>query len=241
MSYHFCADSIAYERRDNNVRIAGYLERVFGNGKRVLVVEDEEDIGALVELHLRDVGFAVSRAASGREAWQALRDESFDLLVLDRMLPDMDGLDICRKLRKDKDYTPALILTARSSEMDRVLGLETGADDYLTKPFSVPELLARVKAILRRVAIHTDRRETQQETVELGDIVIDRKTRSVRVAGASVTLTAKEYDLLVEFITHPGRVFSRDQLLERVVDRNWIVGYLAGYQHFEAAPPHRCR
>ena len=195
--------------------------------KRILVVEDEPQLARLVEMHLSDAGCRVTVAHRGAEGLAAAAEKPFNLVVLDLMLPDMDGLDVCRRLRQREDYLPILMLTARSGEVDRVLGLELGADDYLTKPFSVRELVARVKAILRRV----DRMAADGETVDDTPIVIegleiDPGKRRVLVKGDSVRLTAKEFDLLVHFARHPGRVYTRSQILDLV----W--GYGEGtYEH----------
>lgn len=193
--------------------------------KEILVVEDEPQLARLVEMHLRDAGCRVEVALTGGQGLSQASDHKFDLMVLDLMLPDMDGLDLCRELRAQKNYTPILILTARSGEVDRVLGLELGADDYLTKPFSVRELVARVKAILRRVDRMAEE-TTASEPLEFENLTIDREKRRVSIGGADVRLTAKEYDLLLQFARNPGRVYTRSQLLDLV----W--GYGEGtYEH----------
>jgi DNA-binding response OmpR family regulator len=193
--------------------------------KEILVIEDEPQLARLVEMHLRDAGCQVEVALTGAEGLSLAAKRRFDLLVLDLMLPDMDGLDVCRELRTQKNYTPILILTARSGEIDRVLGLELGADDYLTKPFSVRELVARVKAIVRRI----DRMAEENgvpELLEFEDLTIDREKRRVSIGEHGVRLTAKEYDLLLQFARNPGRVYTRSQLLDLV----W--GYGEGnYEH----------
>lgn len=195
--------------------------------KDILVIEDEPQLARLVEMHLSDAGCAVTVVHNGADGLAAAADRKFDLIVLDLMLPDVDGLDICRQLRASRDDTPILMLTARSSEIDRVVGLELGADDYLTKPFSVRELVARIKAILRRVERMADEGTTAaSESIVVADLHIDRDKRRVSVRGEPVQLTAKEYDLLVQFARHPGRVFTRSQLLDLV----W--GYGEGtYEH----------
>jgi DNA-binding response OmpR family regulator len=204
-----------------------FRQQILGGvmNKDILVVEDEPQLAKLVEMHLGDAGCQVEVALTGSRGLSKASKRRFDLIVLDLMLPDMDGLDVCRELRGQQDYTPILILTARSGEVDRVLGLELGADDYLTKPFSVRELVARVKAILRRV----DRMaEEQAESLplEFEDLSIDREKRRVSICGDGVGLTAKEYDLLLQFARHPGRVYTRSQLLDLV----W--GYGEGtYEH----------
>jgi len=196
--------------------------------KHVLVIEDEPKIARLIELHLKDLGCSVELAGTAGVGLAAMRARPADLVVLDLMLPDRDGLDVCRELRSEKDYVPILILTARSSELDRVLGLELGADDYLTKPFSVRELVARVKAIFRRVEALSGREEQEpgREPIEVEGLTIEPDKRRVEVDGKTVHLTAKEFDLLLQFARHPGRVFTRSELLDLV----W--GYTAGcYEH----------
>ena len=193
--------------------------------KEILVIEDEPQLARLVEMHLRDAGCRVEVALTGAEGLAKAKKRRFDLLVLDLMLPDMDGLDVCRELRTQQNYMPILILTARSGEVDRVLGLELGADDYLTKPFSVRELVARVKAILRRVDRMAEEK-SELESLNFEDLTIDRGKRRVAINGHGVRLTAKEYDLLVQFARNPGRVYTRSQLLDLV----W--GYGEGtYEH----------
>jgi DNA-binding response OmpR family regulator len=193
--------------------------------KEILVVEDEPQLAQLVEMHLCDAGCRVEVASTGAEGLSQVSKRRFDLMVLDLMLPDMDGLDVCRELRTQRNYTPILILTARSGEVDRVLGLELGADDYLTKPFSVRELVARVKAILRRIDRMAEEME-ESEPLEFEELRIDREKRRVLIRGEGVRLTAKEYDLLLQFALNPGRVYTRSQLLDIV----W--GYGEGtYEH----------
>ncbi|MEM9409120.1 MAG: response regulator transcription factor [Acidobacteriota bacterium] len=193
--------------------------------RRVLVIEDEVEIARLVELHLRDLGCEVKRVENGVVGLAEARDGSYDLIVLDLMLPELDGLEVCRRLRSEPGYTPILMLTARSSEIDRVLGLETGADDYLTKPFSVRELVARAKAIFRRVdALRSE--EAPAASMAFGDLHIDTASRTVVVGGTRAHLTAKEFDLLLHFAKNPGRVYSRTDLLDSV----WGYAY-EGYEH----------
>jgi DNA-binding response OmpR family regulator len=196
--------------------------------RRVLVIEDDCDIAHLVELHLRDLGCSVAIAADGPAGLRRAQAESFDLIILDLMLPGIDGLEICKRLRAGTDYTPILMLTAKSTELDRVLGLEIGADDYLTKPFSIPELLARVKALFRRVDALTSKEAgtPREEPIEVGPLRINPDQRQVTVEGRALDLTAKEFDLLSHFARHPGRVFSRAQLLDQV----WGYGH-QGYEH----------
>lgn len=149
-----------------------------------------------------------------------------DLVILDLMLPGIDGLEICRRIRSRSTYTPILMLTAKSTELDRVLGLEMGADDYLTKPFSVMELTARVKALFRRVDSLSARHEQPPRVISARGLVIDPDRRSVTLHDRPIELTAKEFDLLLHFAENPGRVFSRAQLLDRV----WGYSH-SGYEH----------
>lgn len=194
--------------------------------RKVLVIEDHTDIAEVVALHLSDIDCEVRHVADGLEGLKVAESERFDLIILDLMLPGMDGLEICRRVRATNRYVPILMLTAKSSEADRVVGLEMGADDYLTKPFSVMELLARVKALFRRVEAMTQARDGDTEVLHARDIVIDTGRRAVSVGGGAVELTAKEFDLLLQFAKHPGRVYTRAQLLDLV----WGYGH-AGYEH----------
>jgi len=193
--------------------------------RRLLIIEDDPDISGLVEFHLSDLGFSVWVETGGERGLACVERESFDLLVLDVMLPGIDGLEICQRIRAKASRVPILMLTARSSEIDRVLGLEMGADDYLTKPFSVMELRARVKALLRRADMASETR-VASERIQIQGVSIDLGRHEVAVEGKPVALTAKEFDLLSFLASHPGRVFSRGQLLERV----WGYGH-DGYEH----------
>jgi len=194
--------------------------------RRILVVEDNLDLADLLVMHLREAGHAVQKASNGHAALKRFEEESFDLVILDLMLPDLDGLDICRRLRARPDYLPILMLTAKSTEFDRVLGLEVGADDYLTKPFSIRELLARVKALFRRVDALAETPAHPQKVMRFDGLTIDPARRRVLVNGQEVHLTGREFDLLAHFATHPGLVYSRAQLLDLV----WGYGH-EGYEH----------
>jgi two-component system, OmpR family, alkaline phosphatase synthesis response regulator PhoP len=195
--------------------------------RRVLMIEDDKDIAHLVELHLRDTGYEVNLAFDGNAGIEQALSKNHDLIILDLMLPGMDGLEICRRLRTAATYVPILMLTSRSSEIDRVLGLEIGADDYLTKPFGIRELMARVKALFRRVeALKSEAAHQSHETIQTGDIVVDVEKRKVTLRGNPVMLTAKEFDLLLHFMNCPGRVNTRKELLNLV----WGYGY-EGYEH----------
>lgn len=196
---------------------------------KILVIEDDEDIAHLLELHLQDLSYQVEIISDGKLGLNKAAQEKFDLIVLDLMLPGMDGLEVCRRLRSASVYTPILMLTAKSSEIDRVLGLELGADDYLTKPFSLKELQARVKAILRRIELATTIPQNESDAknnISVKNLVIDPSCRTVSILGDEVVLTATEFDLLLHFAKNPGRVYNRTQLLDSV----WGYGH-DGYEH----------
>ena len=181
---------------------------------RILLVDDELSVQKLLAYPLRKEGYDVIPALDGREALERLRDDNFDLVVLDVMLPRMDGFDVCRAIRS-RSTVPIIMLTAKTEETDKVLGLELGADDYITKPFSVREFRSRVKAVLRRAALAQP--ETQfEEPIDAGDLSIDFEKRSVVVRGEAVRLTYVEFEIIAALARAPGRVFSRTMLLERV-------------------------
>jgi DNA-binding response OmpR family regulator len=186
---------------------------VSANSLSVLVVEDEASIASFVALYLKNAGYEVRTVSSGREALAAAERDEPALIVLDLMLPDIDGIEICRRIRQKSD-TPILMLTARDEDVDKIIGLEVGADDYMTKPFNPRELVARVKSILRRAT--PERKERQSETIQHGDLLVDAGRREVRVGSQEVQLAPKEFDLLWELLDHRGLVLTRDQLLERV-------------------------
>ncbi len=197
--------------------------------ERALIIEDDKDIAEVVSLHLKDLGLAADRASDGRSGLAKALENRYAVVILDLMLPKMDGLAVCTKIREKSPGTPILMLTAKSEEVDRVVGLEIGADDYVTKPFSVRELMARVKALLRR---SQQERERPGEggadggTIGIGDLAVDFDKRKVTRAGATVDLTVKEFDLLGLFVRNPGRTYSRTQLL------NLVWGYqFEGYEH----------
>lgn len=195
--------------------------------RRILVVEDNRDIAHLVQMHLRDASYAVDIVENGAEGLRRARDAGYDLIVLDLMLPQLDGLELCRRLRAEGSYIPILMLTAKTAEVDRVLGLEIGADDYLTKPFSIHELVARVNALFRRIDAPGQSGEPPPtEAIRAGDVSINPAARSVTIDGRAVELTAKEFDLLLYLVRHAGRVYSRAQLLDKV----WGYGH-DGYEH----------
>jgi DNA-binding response OmpR family regulator len=194
--------------------------------RRILVVEDNPDLADLVTLNLRDEGYAVESIGDGSLALAKLQAEPYDLVILDLMLPGMDGLMLCKQLRNHPDYLPILMLTAKSTELDRVLGLEVGADDYVTKPFSIRELMARVKALFRRVDAMGKVSAEKNEQLDINGLIIDSDKRRVCLDGKEINLTSREFDLLLYFARHPGRVYSRSQLLDAV----WGYGH-EGYEH----------
>ncbi|MDQ6627102.1 MAG: response regulator transcription factor [Pseudomonadota bacterium] len=196
----------------------------------ILVAEDQTDIRDLLVMNLRNAGYDVTAVENGTAALASQEERPSDLLLLDLMMPGLDGLDVCKALRARGHSTPILMLTAKSTELDRVLGLELGADDYLTKPFSLAELLARVKALLRRAdllrAAQAGAGASDGGVLRNGALEILPAKRQVRYLGAPIDFTALEFDLLLHFASHPGHVFSRGQLL------NAVWGYSHdGYEH----------
>jgi DNA-binding response OmpR family regulator len=179
---------------------------------RVMVVDDDLTVREVVVTYLRAAGYDVGEAADGEAALDGLRDEPADLVVLDLMLPGIDGLEVCQRIRAKGDDVPVIMLTALGSETDRVVGLERGADDYVTKPFSPRELVLRVESVLRRVG----ERGTVKGSVSDGDLVVDSSQHTASLAGRRLSLTAREFDLLRFFLSNPGQAFSRDELLQRV-------------------------
>jgi two-component system alkaline phosphatase synthesis response regulator PhoP len=184
-----------------------------GKPQTVLVVEDEASIASFVSLYLKNAGYTVRTAATGTEALSQVQGGDVALTVLDLMLPDIDGIEVCRRIRKSSDM-PILMLTARDEDVDKIIGLEVGADDYMTKPFNPRELVARVKSILRRAA--PERRERESAQIQHGRLHVDAGRREVKVGDEEIQLAPKEFDLLWELLDHRGLVLTRDQLLERV-------------------------
>ncbi len=193
--------------------------------KKVLVIEDDKAISDLIEIHLIDLNCQITKAFDGENGLKLALENNYDLIVLDLMLPKLDGLEICKEVRKQEIYTPILMLTAKSEEFDKVLGLEFGADDYLTKPFGVREFIARVKAIFRR--IQALQKETANDfDIIIGDLTIEIAKRRVLLNGERIELTPKEFDLLYLLASHPGTTYTREQLL------NILWGYqYNGYEH----------
>ncbi len=195
--------------------------------KSILIVEDNKDMAQLLAMHLNDLQHDVSLCLDGNSAMQTLSNNTFDLVILDLMLPGKDGISICQSIRQQQNYTPIIMLTAKDSELDRVMGLESGADDYVTKPFSISEVLARIKAMFRRVdALNAHPDDNPQDGIMRGDLHIIPTSHTVFVGQESVELTAREFDLLLFFASSPGRVFTRNELLDKV----WGYGH-EGYEH----------
>ena len=193
---------------------------------KILVIEDDQDLNNLITMNLQDMNHEVTASMNGAEGFRLAQSGEFDLILLDLALPEMDGLAICQQLRASGQVTPIIMLTAKDSEADRVVGLEVGADDYLTKPFSVRELQARVKAMMRRVEMLTKTSAEPTGLMQFGDLSIQEHKREVRVSGELIDLTSTEFDLLMYLAKQPGTVFSRSQLLENV----WGYNH-SGYEH----------
>lgn len=194
--------------------------------KQILVIEDDPDIGDMLEINLQDEGFAVEIAQDGLIGLDKLKSRAYDLLVLDLMLPGIDGLEICREVRQLPHYLPIIIVSAKSSETQRVIGLELGADDYLTKPFSIPELVARIRALFRRIEAMAKASQSKTGTLIRGPLHIDPVAHQAKLDGKPLPLTVKEFELLLFFARYPGKAFSRIELL------NHVWGYSHdGYEH----------
>jgi two-component system alkaline phosphatase synthesis response regulator PhoP len=194
--------------------------------KKVLLVEDDQDMASLLEIHLSQLNIGITHFSDGMEALHDLETSTYDLIILDIMLPGLDGISLLQRIRNEGDITPVMLLTAKSEEIDKVVGLESGADDYLTKPFSVREFTARVKAMLRRVDMAVEDAAQIREIISYEDLEVDITKRQVRRNEELIDLTPKEFDLLVLLAANPGISYDRKQLLSAV----W--GYdFAGYEH----------
>lgn len=189
--------------------------------KHLLIIEDDPYIGDILDINLRDEGYKIDVVTNGLVGLNHLKTQTYDLLVLDLMLPGMDGLEICRQVRQMPHYQPIIIISAKSAETQRILGLELGADDYLSKPFSVPELVARIRALFRRVDAINKTAQNKSAVITAGNLVIDPLAHEVKLDNQAIALTAKEFDLLLFFAKNPGKAFTRMALLDQV----W------GYQH----------
>jgi len=194
--------------------------------KKILMIEDDISIVGLVAIHLKDIYCDLTKSHNGQEGLQLALNNKYDLIILDVMLPEIDGIEICKRIRANKNFTPILMLTARNEEIDKIIGLETGADDYLTKPFSIREFIARVKALLRRAEMVKTEATTTQETIRYQKLIIDPIKRKVTRNDEKIELTPKEFDLLYLFMSNPGKNYSRENLL------NLVWGYeFSGYEH----------
>lgn len=195
---------------------------------KVLIIEDDTNIVELLTIHLKDLSCEVVSATNGQAGFELSKEQSFDLIILDLMLPGMNGMEICRRIRQTDRHTPILILSAKSEEIDKVVGLETGADDYLTKPFSVREFIARVKVIFRRKEERMPAADeiTASSLIRRGGLEIDIDKRKVTLNDQRVDLSPKEFDLIIQLASNPGKSYSRKRLLSLV----W--GYdFEGYEH----------
>ena len=195
-------------------------------GKTILIVEDEQNIVDILSFNLSREGYDTLEAYDGPTGLQLALEQNPDLILLDLMLPGMNGFDVCRKVRESGSSTPILMLTAREEEADKVLGLELGADDYITKPFSMRELLARVKANIRRVEMAPAAAQLEEsgDVLRLGRVTIDREKAVVTKDGRALDLTQREYDLICYLAAQPGKVFSREALMEHVWNYEGYVG-----------------
>lgn len=196
--------------------------------KKVLIIEDDKDIADLLEIHLNDLDLKLDRTKDGESGLQKALDDDYEMVILDLMLPRLNGLEVCKGIREHKKSLPILMLTAKSEEFDKVLGLELGADDYMTKPFSIRELVARIKSIIRRVSAikETTSVDSQKSELIFGSLIINLDKRKVVLDSQVIDLTAKEFDLLALFASNPGRAYTRENLL------NIVWGYqFTGYEH----------
>ena len=210
---------LSHRREDARTGAGAPRETYPDDVSTVLVVDDDEDVGDVVAAYLRSAGLSVRRAADGIDALQAVAADRPDIVVLDLMLPGIDGLEVCRRLRQRSPELPIVMLTARGEEDDRIRGLEVGADDYVTKPFSPRELVLRVQSVLRRSAALTAELAAPAELPDVavdGDLVVDRRARRVHLAGSELSLTVREFDLLSWLVAHPGDALRRDDLMRDV-------------------------
>lgn len=194
--------------------------------EKALIIEDDKDISELISIHLSDMELEVDKAFDGQDGLMKALNENYRFILLDLRLPKMDGMEVCKKLRMEKNKTPILMLTSKSEEIDKVLGLEMGADDYISKPFGIRELIARIKAVLRRYDQNQQTKEDDDKELRFDDLYINIGMRIVEVHGQRIELSPKEFDLLVHLASNPGKTYSRMQLLNKV----W--GYeFEGFEH----------
>lgn len=192
----------------------------------ILIVEDDSDLSELIKIQLTDNNYEVEQAMNGRIALQKALENKYALIMLDIMLPEVDGFEICELVRRENPQVPILMLTAKAEEVDKIMGLEYGADDYLTKPFSIKELVARVKALLRRASTSETDDSSKLDKMDFGELIIYPNKRSVQLGDELIELTSKEFELLLLFAKNPGRAYSRQELLDVV----WGYQY-SGYSH----------
>ncbi len=193
---------------------------------KILIIEDDRDIADLIAIHMEDNGHEAEKVHDGRDGLIRSMEIDFDLIILDLKLPGMDGMEICKKLRLEKIDTPIIMLTSKSEEIDKILGLEFGADDYMTKPFSIRELVARVKSVLRRGKRDAMDREKPDQVIECKNFYVDVSKRIVKAYNMQVELSPKEFDMLVLLASNPGKTYSRSDLLNQV----WGVDF-EGFEH----------
>lgn len=193
---------------------------------KILIIEDDRDIAELISIHVQDIGFETEKVHDGREGIIKAMEGEYELIILDLKLPGMEGLEVCRKLRLERIDTPIIMLTSKSEEIDKVLGLEIGADDYMTKPFSIRELVARVKTVLRRGRRESDANTDQGKILQGENFYLDVSKRVVRTYDQQVELSPKEFDMLVLMASNPGKTYSRLNLLNQV----WGVDF-EGFEH----------
>ncbi len=192
----------------------------------ILIVEDDQDLSELIRIQLIDQNYEILQSFDGNDAISKISESKFSLIILDVMLPGRDGFEICKTIRKTDSLTPILMLTAKAEEIDKIMGLEFGADDYLTKPFSIRELTARVKALIRRSQVSNEGSNSVNNSISYGDLTIFPNKRNIELRGETFDLTSKEFDLLMLFANNPGRAYSRQELLDVV----WGYQY-NGYSH----------
>ncbi|MEO8583887.1 MAG: response regulator transcription factor [Flavitalea sp.] len=202
----------------------------------ILLVEDDHEIIKLLNMNLTIPSFRLSSCRYGEEALDKLSSEKFDLIILDIMLPGIDGVEVCKKIREKDDLTPILMLTSRSEELDKVLALELGADDYVTKPFGIKELIARIKALIRRSDTSDNRQVHQPSSITFRNITIESDKKKANISGKRLDLTPKEFDILLLLAANPGKTFSRVELLQQV----WGYSF-SGYEHTVTAHINRLR
>ncbi|MEP1150368.1 MAG: response regulator transcription factor [Balneola sp.] len=192
----------------------------------ILIVEDDSDLSELIKIQLTDNDYEVEQVLNGKVALNKALENNYSLIILDIMLPEVDGFEICQSVRQENQQVPILMLTAKAEEVDKIMGLEYGADDYLTKPFSIKELVARVKALLRRSSTSETEDSSKLDMMDFGELIIYPQKRSVQLDDELIELTSKEFELLLLFAKNPGRAYSRQELLDVV----WGYQY-SGYSH----------